>query len=228
MTASKGAAVKQMKSVTNKGLEELYPGLKRYCRFLAQNSWDGDDLAQEVASKAFDFYKVGEISAALLNKIAYHQWIDTLRKRKYEMVGIDGEISLHDEKSRQDTILDTVKILIERLTPKQSVIFVLKEGFCYQAKEIAEILGTNETAVKSSLHRAKKRLEKSHTFHTVDSFWQEDEQRLLCDLMYQSLQEGDPEIFLEWISTVRSEAGTLKLANSKPSYSPLGTMCSAA
>ncbi|RFU63506.1 sigma factor [Peribacillus glennii] len=41
----------------NGGLSEtmvanFYPALQRYCRFLARNEWDGDDIAQEAILKA--------------------------------------------------------------------------------------------------------------------------------------------------------------------------------
>ncbi|WP_225049478.1 sigma factor [Priestia megaterium] len=64
---------------------EHYPKLQQYCRFLTQNAWDGDDIAQETYLKA-QRYKGEEhnLSSALLNKIAYHHWIDLLRKRKRE------------------------------------------------------------------------------------------------------------------------------------------------
>lgn len=228
MSASKKATAEKKKPMASKGLEEFYPGLKRYCRFLAQSSWDGDDLAQEVASKAFSYYQEDDISAALLNKMAYHQWIDTVRKRKHEVVGVSEDLSKCDDNLRQDTIMDTVTSLIEKLTPKQAVIFVLKEGFCYQANEIAGIIGTTEMAVKSSLHRAKKRLDRNNFLHSVKPFWQEDDQRLLNDLLYQSLLEGDPEILLESIAYIPTVAEPPKLAISKHSFAPLNCMYSAA
>lgn len=64
-------------------LREVYPELLRFCRFLTQNNWDGDDLAQETVLKAMQGYgKKTEITTALLKTIARHSWIDTIRKRK--------------------------------------------------------------------------------------------------------------------------------------------------
>lgn len=62
---------------------EYYPKLQRYCHFLAQNQWDGDDIAQETILKALKHYTLDEkMSSALLNKMAYNHWIDQIRKRK--------------------------------------------------------------------------------------------------------------------------------------------------
>ena len=64
-------------------LREVYPELIRFCRFLTQNNWDGDDLAQETILKAMQGYgKKTEITTALLKTIARHSWIDTITKKK--------------------------------------------------------------------------------------------------------------------------------------------------
>lgn len=212
----------------SKKLIQMYPGLQQYCRFLSRNSWDGDDLAQEAIIKAAHSYHQSEISSALLNKIAYHHWIDTLRKRKHEVVGILHNESVSNEKSQPDGLIDTVKLLMNHLTPKQAVIFMLKEAFRYQSKEIADLLDTTEMAVKSSLHRAKKRLDKKETLHSVHIYWDEKEKHLLFDLLYQSLQAEDPKILVDRISELPSLADVSKLAKVTHSSSPLNSFCMAA
>lgn len=32
-------------------ITNFYPALKRYCRMMTRNNWDGDDLAQETMEK---------------------------------------------------------------------------------------------------------------------------------------------------------------------------------
>lgn len=179
---------------------ELYPGLQRYCRFLSKSKWDGEDIAQETILKALEHYQSSrKINAALLNKIAYHQWIDTLRKRNRERLGEVPELSIIGN----STLLDTVEILIQQFTPKQAVIFTLKEAFHYKISEIAELFGTSETAVKSNLHRAKKRLNQDERFN-VDSFWSDEEHELLFALFYESLMAQDPSILLKWLPYLRT------------------------
>lgn len=210
---------------------ELYPGLQRYCRYLSQSKWDGEDIAQETILKALKHYQSSKkINAALLNKIAYHQWIDTLRKRKREMMVEVPELSTVGD----STLLETVENLIQKFTPKQAVIFILKEAFSYKTNEIAKILGTSETAVKSSLHRAKKRLNQDDCFN-VESFWSDEEQALLSALFYESLMAQDPSILLDslpHLSSLASDAQTSKLAHctisSIKSISPSNTFCMAA
>ncbi|MFD2443858.1 sigma-70 family RNA polymerase sigma factor [Bacillus sp. CGMCC 1.16607] len=223
MQMAKGNAFSEKKLV-----EELYPGLKRYCRFLSKNKWDGEDLAQEAILKATQVYEPSVICSALLNKIAYHQWIDMIRKREQEVVGIGFEVPEDHSKKKSNHVLDTVMHLIDQLTPKQAVIFLLKEAFRYQAKEIAKLLNTTEMAVKSSLHRAKARINNKETIHTVDTFWGEKEKDLLIELLYQSLQEEDPSVLIDRIGDIPSLVEVPMPNTRKHSASPLNSYCMAA
>lgn len=209
-------------------LAQLIPGLQRYCHFLSRNQWDGDDLAQEAIIKASQKYQPSEVSSALLNKIAYHHWVDTLRKRENEVIGIPNQLSEDQVQTHPDTLIDTVTLLLNQLTPKQAVIMMLKEAFCYQSKEIAHVLDTTETAVKSILHRAKNRLNNDEAIHTVQTFWDENEKQLLFDLFYTCLRADDPKVLIDRIHEIPSLAEVPKLYKLKHSRSPLNSFCLAA
>ncbi|MEH7414566.1 sigma-70 family RNA polymerase sigma factor [Neobacillus drentensis] len=212
---------------------EYYPKLQRYCRFLTQNKWDGDDIAQETYLKALKYHQ-HQMSPSLLNKIAYHHWIDQLRKRKHETLDTELDLSSHELTKQLDEITNAVDMLIHKFTPKQAVIFLLKEAFQYQVREIAEILGTTETAVKASLHRGKKRLEKSGEEEpfSVESFWDEDEKEELSEIFYDALKEQDPSVLIEAIPSIKAISNvTSFFAKAKSSYknpSPSSTLCMAA
>src|SRR5690242_10743292 len=96
---------------------EIYPKLQRYCRFLAQNKWDGDDIAQETYLKALKYHQQ-QMSTALVNKIAYHHWIDQLRKRKHEIPEAELDISSFELKNQIDEVTNAVEMLINKFTPK--------------------------------------------------------------------------------------------------------------
>ncbi|NHM32517.1 sigma-70 family RNA polymerase sigma factor [Neobacillus terrae] len=210
-------------------LNDLYRGLKRYSLFLTKNKWEADDLVQEAVLKAIQSYEPSEISPALLNKIAYHHWIDSIRKRKKETIGLPEDVlAATDDTSRSGSIIDVVKQLITSLTPKQAVIFILKEAFQFKTWEIAERLGTAETAVKAALYRAKKRLEKERTEQLFGWFNNEQERELLFNLLYDSLALQDPEPLINCISVLPSFAEVTKLAKSGRSSSPLNMYCQAA
>ena len=214
---------------------ENYPKLQRYCHFLTRNGWDGDDIAQETFIKALKYCSNQQkMSTALLNKIAYNHWVDMLRRRKKETVEASLDSANTALTNSLDDIRELVDILMKNFTPNQAIIFLLKEGFQYQLKEIASILDSTEMAVKSNLHRAKKRLEKineEQQFLSAESFWDENEREQLSDLFYEALKNQDPTILIESIPLrINSEVSMLVTGKirSKSDYSPSSTLCMAA
>ncbi|WHZ59231.1 sigma-70 family RNA polymerase sigma factor [Metabacillus hrfriensis] len=211
---------------------EQYPKLQQYCQFLTQNKHDGEDVAQDVMLKAILKYEQEKISSALLNKMAYNHWVDLIRKRKKESLGELPELSARDHAARLNELSEMIDHLVEKCTPKQAVLFLLKEGFQYQAKELAEMLETSETSIKSALFRAKKRLAKDKD--EADSYWDEEERELLSDLMYTSLQFQDPSPLLQALPEILTFDGTdspaLTLASVRPlpSFSSSASLCMAA
>lgn len=203
------------------GIVNLYPDLERYCCFLCQNEWDGKDVAQETILKAWKYYSDQEkITPALLNKMAYHQWIDTIRKRKKEMITDEPE----DRALAQSNINEIVETLFEKLTPKQSLIFTLKEAFLFKVTEIAEMLHLTESTVKGILYRAKQRVEKEDPA-SVALFWNEEQREVFFPIFYQALTQQNPDLLLdilpyfheEKVSTIHSHIST-----------PSNTFCMAA
>ncbi|XZF75341.1 sigma-70 family RNA polymerase sigma factor [Bacillus sp. AL-1R] len=214
--------------------KEYYPKLQRYCRFLAQNDWDGDDIAQEAFFKAVKYYNNEKMNSALLNKIAYNHWIDTLRKRKEELVISDFELSQYAANNPLDHKLNTVELLLKHFTPKQAIIFFLKEAFQYKSKEIADMLGTTEIAIKSSLHRAKRRLDKTNKEESpsVEYFWNEEEREKLEEVFHIALEVQDPTILIQALPSLDRIVESPKMLfcnfQSARTQSPSSTLCMAA
>ncbi|WP_141434005.1 sigma factor-like helix-turn-helix DNA-binding protein [Bacillus sp. 03113] len=220
------------KGNTSDRIIELYPKLKQYCSFLTKNEWDGEDIAQETILKILlQVQYHSTLNSSLLNKIAYHHWIDTIRKKQKEIIEAAPEKIEGQNGSLPIDSMDTVELLVKQLTPKQAVIFLLKEAFQYQANEIANIFETSENAVKSSYHRAKNRLKKNMDERVVE-FWEDHEQKLLSSLFYQSLKEQDPKILIRSIPSISSLAFGLNHRNEvqskSSSISPLCTFSMAA
>lgn len=218
--------VQEGDAVCSLRIGQMYQGLSRYCHFLAQNPWDGDDLVQEAISKAIKRYAQTDLTPALLNKIAYHQWIDTVRKRKREIVGLDQDIIDCETDARVERMMDTVKTLMECLTAKQAVIFTLKEGFRFQIKEMADLLNISEVAVKSTLYRARQTL--AREIHSVKPVSEENEQSLLYELLYHSLQADDPQVLIDRMKEIPSLVAVPVLTKPKTTQPPLNVYCMAA
>ncbi len=206
-------------------IDDLYLKLKRYCHFLSRNKWDGEDLAQETIFKAMERYGDRiELNGPLLKKMAHNLWIDHLRKRNREVLGLMPEENERD----MDDFDDLIEKLISALTPKQSVIYTLKEAFRYQISEIAGIFGMTETAVKAILNRARKKLSKIALEENEDSVQvtgyapEEDVHGELTSTLIQAIRSEDPSVLITLIPTffpVKTQP-KLKLMNfSSPSSS---------
>ncbi|KAF0819993.1 hypothetical protein KIS4809_1265 [Bacillus sp. ZZV12-4809] len=204
-------------------MADIYPSLQRYSRFLAQNRWDGDDLAHEAIVRAYKNYAPEKINQALLKKIVYNCWIDTLRNRKREQLEESPE---GEKRNSSSTEGEAVSHLINRLTAKQAVIFTMKEGFRYKTKEIADILQTTEFAVKSTLNRARKRLQHPVEDKSLEAFANEEEEKLF-QLLHHSVASEDPSILIKSIPFLQSLESHAKKPVLRVS-SPSNTLCMAA
>ncbi|MBG9447149.1 sigma-70 family RNA polymerase sigma factor [Cytobacillus firmus] len=204
-------------------IADIYPSLQRYSRFLAQNRWDGDDLTHEAIVRAYKNYSPEKINQALLKKIVYNCWIDTLRNRKREQLEESPE---GEKKNSSPSGGEAISHLINCLTLKQAVIFTMKEGFRYKTKEIADILQTTEFAVKSALNRARKQLQHPVEDKTEDFFANEEEEKLF-HLLQQSVAAEDPSILIKSIPFLQSLESHAKKPV-LPVSSPSNTLCMAA
>ncbi|HJW71007.1 MAG TPA: sigma-70 family RNA polymerase sigma factor [Candidatus Binatia bacterium] len=147
-------------------LVPLRPDLHRYCRWLAGNIWDAEDLVQDTLVRAFGrwgvtYPEVREPRAYLL-RTATNVWIDTLRRREKERAGQP----VHPEQvpaaganpETASTVRDASARLLQALSPQERAALVLKEVFDMTLEEIADLLATTTGAVKAALHRGRDRL----------------------------------------------------------------------
>ena len=145
-------------------LVPLRPALYSYCRRLAGNVWDADDLAQDTLLRAFGQWGVTyppiRNPRAYLLRTATNVWIDTLRRRETEarvsVAGPDDTARANPEASSD--VRDAGYRLLHRLSPQERAAVVLKEVFDMSLEEIAELLATTTGAVKAALHRGRDRL----------------------------------------------------------------------
>ncbi|WP_194909320.1 sigma-70 family RNA polymerase sigma factor [Catenulispora rubra] len=59
---------------------------------------------------------------------------------------------------RWEEVENAVRLLVQRLSPAERAVFVLREAFGYRFAEIAEILVLNNSNVRQLAHRARARL----------------------------------------------------------------------
>lgn len=146
----------------SEAVESHLSDLNRYCTSLTQSKWSGEDLAQETLTKAYENWLKNPrpISKAYLCRIASNHWIDEYRRRKLDL-DYKGDLSrIAQEKGvAKYEVEAAIEILLNHLSLKQRIVFLLVDGFRYTTQEASTMLGMTEGAVKAVLHRARKKLD---------------------------------------------------------------------
>jgi RNA polymerase sigma-70 factor (ECF subfamily) len=147
-------------------LVPLRPALYGYCRRLAGNVWDAEDLVQDTLLRAFGHWglthpEIRDPRAYLL-RTATNVWIDTLRRRATEArasaANPAGASTGETNPETSSDVRDAGARLLQRLSPQERAAVVLKEAFDMTLEEIAQLLATTTGAVKAALHRGRDRL----------------------------------------------------------------------
>ena len=143
------------------------------------------DEAQDVVQETYlrwhaadvDFVEVPE---AWLTKVLTNLCLNQLtsaRARRETYVGRwlpepllagDPMLGPADTAEQREAVSYAVLTLMERLSPNERAVYVLREAFDYPHREIAEILDITEAASQQILHRAKKRVAQTAPRPVVD------------------------------------------------------------
>lgn len=149
-----------------RALEPLKDALAGYCRSVAGNRWDADDLLQETITKAYVRYVhtgQADFKKAYLYRIASNAWIDRIRKERELPAAMDWAELRGPGRTVApiDAAIDArwaVETIVGVLPAKQRTVLLLAEAFELPLAEIADMIGTTEGAVKSLLRRGRDRL----------------------------------------------------------------------
>jgi RNA polymerase sigma-70 factor (TIGR02957 family) len=88
---------------------------------------------------------------------------------------------------QRESVSLALLLLLERLTPRERAVFVLREAFCYGYEEIASVLGLSEAACRQLLHRARQRIGEDRSRFQPSP---EETERLLGAFL-RAAEEGD-------------------------------------
>ena len=149
----------------------------------SQSQEDAEDILHETFIKAFRGIKsYKEIKGASfvtwINRICINHALDHLRKKKREMVnhhfspkemGINvesGDIS-PDKSAEMTQILGLIQKAVQKLTPKQQVIFDLRYTQHWSIEEIAGLSKCSISNVRNQLFRSLAKLRK-HLAHVLE------------------------------------------------------------
>ncbi|MGW3245537.1 RNA polymerase sigma factor SigJ [Streptomyces sp. NPDC001070] len=149
--------------------EASRPRLEAIAYRMLGSASEAEDAVQETFLRwqAADVGRV-EVPEAWLTKVLTNLCLNQLtsaRSRRETYVGQwlpepllagDPMLGPADTAEQRESVSYAVLVLLERLTPGERAVYVLREAFDYPHREIAEILGITEAASQQILHRAKK------------------------------------------------------------------------
>lgn len=152
-------------------LEDIDPVLRGYLR--QQGAHDPDDLAGEtwlhVARGVEGFDGDYQAFRSWVFMIAHHRIIDERRKRRRRPENLEEDATLDtsapSSRSAEAEAMDSLEhdgmeALLDRLSPSQREVVLLRVIAGFGITEIAEIMGKKPGAIQALQHRAFRRLRK--------------------------------------------------------------------
>jgi RNA polymerase sigma factor (sigma-70 family) len=121
-----------------------------------------------------------DVPEAWLTKVVTNLSLDRLRsaKMRHERAAgdwlpeplLDGDpmLSPADTVEQRESVTLAVLTLMERLSPVERAVYVLREAFAYSHAEIAGILDITESASQQHAHRARRRVAAERTAGEID------------------------------------------------------------
>lgn len=172
-------------------MKELYDQYRALLFTLAYqltgSAADAEDAVQDVFMKSFDVHleRLEKPKAYLCKMVTNHclNQQKSARKRREVYVGpwlpepvrTPETDTLEMTVVRRDLLSYAMLVLLERLTPTERAVFVLREGLGFDYSEIAELLGKQEANCRKLVSRAKNKMEISEqeavAAETVELEW---------------------------------------------------------
>ncbi|UZR98682.1 RNA polymerase sigma factor [Chondrinema litorale] len=154
------------------------------CRAYVKDEELARDLTQDIFIKLFlhlDAFKSGGRFSPWLYTIANNTCLDYLRKnRKKYHVKLSEELFEQfediseldvDHSLDEDLTMELLEELMKQLPPQDKMVLLLKYSQKLSLKEIQEIMGLGESAVKMRLKRAREKITRLHkTYKKIKGF----------------------------------------------------------
>ncbi|WP_256103614.1 RNA polymerase sigma factor SigJ [Streptomyces sp. ODS05-4] len=161
--------------------EAARPRLAAIAYRLLGASGDAEDAVQETYLR-WQAADVGRIESpeAWLTKVLTNWCLNVLtsarvRRETYAgqwlpepLLAGDPMLGPADTAEQRDSVSYAVLVLLERLSPKERAVYVLREAFGHAHREIAGILDVSEAASQQIHHRARKRIAEGRARMEVD------------------------------------------------------------
>lgn len=161
--------------------EAFMPRLEAIAYRLLGSASDAEDAVQDTFLRwqAADIDRI-EVPEAWLTKVLTNVCLNQLtsaRARRESYVGQwlpepllagDPMLGPAETAEQRESVSYAVLTLMERLTPNERVVYVLREAFDYPHRKIAEILDITEASCQQIFHRAKKHVAEGRARTEID------------------------------------------------------------
>ncbi|AUG77648.1 RNA polymerase sigma-70 factor [Kitasatospora sp. MMS16-BH015] len=161
--------------------EAARPRLEAIAYRLLGSVSEAEDAVQETFLR-WQAAEVGriEVPEAWLTKVLTNYCLNQLssaRARRETYVGRwlpepllagDPMLGPAETAEQRESVSYAVLVLLERLSPGERAVYVLREAFAHTHREIAEILDLTEAAAQQLYHRAKKHVADGRTRTEID------------------------------------------------------------
>jgi RNA polymerase sigma-70 factor (ECF subfamily) len=161
--------------------ESARPRLQAIAYRLLGSAHEAQDVVQETFLRwqAADADRI-EVPEAWLTKVLTNLCLNQLasaRARRETYVGRwlpepllagDPMLGPADTAEQRESVSYAVLTLMERLSPNERAVYVLRQAFDYPHREIAEILDISEAASQQIFHRAKEHVARGKARNDID------------------------------------------------------------
>ena len=187
-----------------------FEGLRRYLFSIAYrmlgSASEADDIVQEAYLRLQDAPDEPIHSPkAYLSTVVTRLCLDHLKAARVAreayrgpwlaepVPSVDLEPTASELVERGEAVSLAFITLLERLTPEERAVYVLREAFGYPYDEIAEIVGKSTTATRQLAHRARQRVAAGEPRFTTSP----DVQRRLTERFLAAARHGDMQALTE-------------------------------
>ncbi len=132
---------------------------------LTGSPFDAEDLVHDALIRAFGAsqFHFGRVQnpKAYLCRVLSNLWIDSLRRQKLEHIATETDMETFEQVNEAEQaalVRDAAYTLFDVLPARERACIVLADICGFSHLEIADILTTSAGAVKSAVHRARKKL----------------------------------------------------------------------
>lgn len=129
-----------------------------------------EDITQEVFYKVLLFILSNvnankTISTKWMIKVAHNLFIDYVRKNKNKLYSLENFTENSQTVTKDLDLEMDIERMLNKLPPKYKALIILRDYFSFTYEEISQILGCNESAVKSAIFRARKKFKEVYEFY---------------------------------------------------------------